>query len=478
MSSEISVNSPFILKGEGILEIVDGSVEFFGYLLKSGDKIRVPRGRMFPFLVRDSVRIIVRGGKLILPKAEIFPTEWFEFFELVAQKISAVDKKPFIIMVIGYIDVGKSSFILYFTNLLTRKGLRVGIIDADIGQSKIGPPGVIGGGVTERPILDVSDVSDFHGYFIGDKSPPGHLLQCVVGIKKVLDKLRDLCDVVLIDTTGLVFGGSGLALKLAKIEILDPSLIVLLEKGRECEHIFRVLKNIAEVIRLPAPKHIVATSREARIFLRELSFKKFISSVCVKEISLSFDEVSLHNVILGSGIPITNAKRIFSHNVKWAELSPNGFLIIVQQDSIHEDKDKIINTARKFLISLKTLYLTSELKMISIEEIKKSPLFSGLGDDEIINLSRILIRRRPEEIPIAVLPDDYYNNLYVGLLQADLDLVGIGIIKRIDFKQRKITLKVALKEGCTINDIRAIKVGYLRLTDDWKEIGKRKVGVG
>ena len=49
-----------------------------------------------------------------------------------------------IVLVIGAMDIGKSTFCRFLVERGVTSGLRVGFVDADVGQSQIGPPTTIG----------------------------------------------------------------------------------------------------------------------------------------------------------------------------------------------------------------------------------------------------------------------------------------------------------------------------------------------
>ncbi|RLE68608.1 MAG: hypothetical protein DRJ43_05280, partial [Thermoprotei archaeon] len=65
----------------------------------------------------------------------IIPKEW----EDLVSRIKPGD----VIMLLGGVDVGKSGLFAFLANKLVSAGMRVGLIDADVGQSDIGPVGTI-----------------------------------------------------------------------------------------------------------------------------------------------------------------------------------------------------------------------------------------------------------------------------------------------------------------------------------------------
>nr|MBP7139860.1 polyhydroxyalkanoate depolymerase [Caldisericia bacterium] len=142
------------------------------------------------------------------------------------------------LIVIGGSDSGKSTFILYLANEIFKIGKKVGVLDLDIGQSNIGPPGTIGFGIVRENLNNLSEIEPEKAYFIGGVSPKGNLLQLVVGSFKLLKEMeKKFLDYILIDTTGLVNGMIAEVLKHNKIEVLDPDYIIIFEDENEIDNL-------------------------------------------------------------------------------------------------------------------------------------------------------------------------------------------------------------------------------------------------
>ena len=89
-----------------------------------------------------------------------------------------------VILVVGSTDTGKSTFCRFLVEQGVSQGLRVGLVDADVGQSRIGPPTTIGLKIlSQNPHWDEIEADDL--YFVGWISPEGHLLQCVTGVRLI-----------------------------------------------------------------------------------------------------------------------------------------------------------------------------------------------------------------------------------------------------------------------------------------------------
>lgn len=170
-------------------------------------------------------------------------------------------------MVIGTSDTGKTTLVTRLAGALAARGLSVGVVDADLGQSEIGPPTTIGLGRVAGPLQRLAQAEVLALHFVGVTSPAANLLGAVVGSRRMLDRARSAgLQRVIVDTSGLVAGGLGRALKQAKIELLDPDLVVCLERAGECDHIVGIYAagGRPEILRLPASAQVRPRSAEDR----------------------------------------------------------------------------------------------------------------------------------------------------------------------------------------------------------------------
>ncbi len=184
------------------------------------------------------------------------PPSWQEIAEEILKQ------RPRRILVLGGVDVGKSTLCFYLLEQLVRAGLKVALVDADVGQKDVGPPTTVGlrhffGSLPEKRPLPAEKL-----YFVGSTTPVGHLLPLVVGTKKLCDLSQG--EITLINTTGLI-RGPGLALKVFKIESLEPDLILALERAQELEEILSGFRHRAirrlEVSPQAIPKGIAERRR-------------------------------------------------------------------------------------------------------------------------------------------------------------------------------------------------------------------------
>ena len=143
-------------------------------------------------------------------------------------------------VVIGDVDVGKTTLVTALANGLLARGFRVGIVDADVGQSEIGPPTTIGLGRVVRSLERPRDAELVALRFVGATSAARDVLAAVVGTASLAERAHAFgLERIVVDTSGLVRGDLGRRLKQAKIDRLGPDIVVALQREGECEPILR-----------------------------------------------------------------------------------------------------------------------------------------------------------------------------------------------------------------------------------------------
>ena len=209
----VDKDTTLLVEGPSKVRIVEGSGEVFGAYLGEGVEVEVDLLKAIPFYAVEKSVLEVYGGKVWAYSGSTIPNSWRE----VAEKI--VREGFTRIMVVGGVDVGKTGFITFLANKLLEEG-KVGVVDADTGQSIIGPPTTIGLGVVEKPIPLLSHVQLYDALFIGLTSPAGLFHRSVTATKLMADLAENIgCKKIIVDTTGWV-SGEGRDLKIFKTLVL------------------------------------------------------------------------------------------------------------------------------------------------------------------------------------------------------------------------------------------------------------------
>jgi len=207
------------------------------------------------------------------------------------------------IMVIGESDSGKTTFARYLFIQLCRCHGRVAFLDCDVGQSTLGLPTTLNLALSNGEPSAFPPTDHALSYFVGATSPRGHMLPTVIGARKLQEKAQELgAEAIVVDTTGLVSrAAGGGALKQWKIELLEPSVLVGLERGAELEHIlwpWRWDKRV-RVYDLPVSEYVSEKTRTERITHREEKFLRYFQQA--HTLRVSFREVVVFGIEMMAG---------------------------------------------------------------------------------------------------------------------------------------------------------------------------------
>jgi len=318
-------------------------------------------------------------------------------------------------IVIGSTDTGKTTLVQAMANEISSASRSCAIVDSDMGQSDIGPPTTIGLGAVHAPIEKMDQVEVIGIYFVGSISPKGHLLQTIVGTKRMVDKgIQMGFDHILIDTTGLVNGTLGQSLKGHKIEIVQPELIIFLQHKTECEYLIRRFTRFSKyppIVISPSKKIRKKTLTERREY-RKRAILDYFSCKYEKEVDL--DRLYLVDFPFFSGDPLKEKeKEAISKNIDewvlWAE-SIQEELHLVTIDPIPEIKEKFLK-----------------------EQTGKEHLYCYKLND--------------------------FKDILVGLYDNGGEFFSLGVVKDIDFYRKKALLEIAKER----KDICGIRFSRYRL---------------
>ena len=116
--------------------------------------------------------------------------------------------------------------------------------------------------------------------FVGSTSPQGHLLPLAGALARLRDRAHaEGSDLVVVDTSGMVSGIWGQLVKYYKVDMLEPDLVVGLQRGEELEPVLGVLQRFfgVEIVTLPVHPGVVPTSVEQRSEQRERAMANYFA---------------------------------------------------------------------------------------------------------------------------------------------------------------------------------------------------------
>ena len=229
--------------------------------------------------------------------------------------LTEIRSRPARIMLLGAVDTGKSYFAKFLVENLASPQSPVGYIDADLGQSTIGPPGTVGYVCFQHQPDDWDIPNPTHMQFVGTFSPGGHLLQTVMTVGKILDRIISASPRYLIlDTSGFITGSAALELKWNKLNLFRPDYVVAFQRSGELESVLHLVSARCDlkICRLPIYGGVKIRSREQRRQYREKRLKSYFAKSTVVE--LPIQKFTFYPIWFNRGISLTPEELAkFSH---------------------------------------------------------------------------------------------------------------------------------------------------------------------
>jgi polynucleotide 5'-hydroxyl-kinase GRC3/NOL9 len=187
------------------------------------------------------------------------------------------------VLFIGGLDAGKSTLARATAAYALRLGRTVAYLDADVAQKTVGPPATVGLKHVREPddlTFERLAHADALG-FVGSTSPQDHLLPMVGALSRLRDRANEEgSDLVVVDTSGMVSGIWGQLVKYYKVDLLEPDLVVGLQRGEELDPILGVIDRFfgTDVVSLPVHPAVVSTSVEERMAQRERAMARYFDT--------------------------------------------------------------------------------------------------------------------------------------------------------------------------------------------------------
>jgi polynucleotide 5'-hydroxyl-kinase GRC3/NOL9 len=268
------------------------------------------------------------GGKVEAVATFIEPSGWGGALEILQEAHT--------ILLFGAIDTGKTTFLMWLANTLRAQGQRIAIVDADVGQSSLGPPTTIGLGLVVQPFQSLRELTPAALYFVGSTSPRGHFLPVVIGTKRMVELAQRMAvDRVIVDTCGFIGEDGGQALKRYQIDLVRPDVVVCLQRASECEPILLAFRSCQRprILRLRASQACRRRDREERRVYRERSLRGYFAKP--KTVTLSWDDLNLIEVPVGGGAALDVERDLLHGQVRrpeilWAERREGDLHIFLQ----------------------------------------------------------------------------------------------------------------------------------------------------
>ncbi len=191
-------------------------------------------------------------------------------------------------MILGEVDVGKSTFCAFLANILHEHKVRTSIIDGDVGQADIGPPTTISSSTVHKPIFSLQELAPERSHFIGDTTPssvPSKLTRSIVSLRNRLQ----INQFTILNTDGWLREDAAVEHKLDLLDSVRPSLVLGLSLVDELDPILE--RTRFRNIRLEPSKYARTRTRQERKRAREEGYKRFFQGA--RDLDLKLSQIRL-----------------------------------------------------------------------------------------------------------------------------------------------------------------------------------------
>ena len=281
----LAPNNTLIIRGPATFRLLDGDAEVLGTLLSRDRKLAIGREKQLPVEARTEVDLEIllgKSGEIFEIEGSTIPASW----KMTAEALAEMEQGK--VMVVGMTDVGKSTLCTYLTNNLLQRGLSSAVVDADIGQSDIGPPTTIGSSVPTASISSLVDLKPEAIIFIGHTSPSQVETKIIDGLKRLSNRRQD--SLTIINTDGWVLDPEAISYKIRMIAATKPDLVVGLANGTELQPILS--GSGARSLSIDTAKEVLARSRSDRREIRTASYRRFLEGASTRAVSLQGVSIS------------------------------------------------------------------------------------------------------------------------------------------------------------------------------------------
>lgn len=307
------------LYGPMSVVVKSGCIDVHGKLTCAGDKFVVHRARNYVAIASSDCELDVNMVNDSQIQA-LDPSDPYLRKREIALELAKRGCKR--IVVLGCVDCGKTSFTTLMFNTLLASGLKPAVVDGDVGQADIGPPGFISMGYSENPVYWINELKPLLMKFIGDIKPQGYVHTVVNVIAKIVELVeRAGFNSVVVDTDGWVRDEYGILHKYALIEAIKPDAIVVF--GSELKGYFSRFRKLgASIYEIEAPIYRKVRSREERRMLRSLRYREFLENAQVLRISLEDVVVDGCSLLCGQEVDPSTISNFVEGKVLYASRLP------------------------------------------------------------------------------------------------------------------------------------------------------------
>jgi len=272
----VEAGRTLLIAGPASFELREGEASVLGAPLDSGRSI-VTRGKQTPIEVQaaSTFRISLgQGAAFNELDGSTIPISWREAVTALTNLAEGTA------VVVGGADTGKTTLCTFLANSLIRVGRRVSVVDADIGQTDLGPPTTMGAGEVTRQILSLSQIEPSERLFIGFTSPGRVKGKVLAYAKRLVARHAGPEKLVIVNTDGWVTGGEAVAYKAQMLEYVHADITLGIGNAADVSRILQARKGAALLV--SSPDMVKERTQLDRRELRALGYQKYLRGSTLK----------------------------------------------------------------------------------------------------------------------------------------------------------------------------------------------------
>jgi len=404
-----------LVDGPARVQILSGRAEVLGAEIEPEMSVIIRQGKRLPFEAHPKFEAeLFMGEEASCVETDIaaIPDSWRE-----AAKSILSEKRRITVLILGGIDSGKTGFCIYLANSALKADWKVAVMDCDLGQSDVGPPGTISLCFVQKPFVDLFTLFPDESVFVGVTSPSRAVNEVLNAAERLrAEALRKDGNLLVINTDGWIDDDDAVHYKVRLVETVDPDYIVAIQKSDELDLMISSLKG-RNILTVGSPESIKKRDRETRKLLRRFAYKKHLKGSRIRFFPLSWVNVE-------------------------------GSLNIENKTQLKEKIQKSLGTE---------ILCCEETSRNIILVLRKNTIL----DEEAVRKAEMELGKK-----LFVLREGDEKGLLVSLESPSGRMLGIGTIHSVDFRNMIIRIRTPVN-----GTVSKIKVGQIKLDQEGNEKG-------
>lgn len=272
----VEAGKTLLVAGPASVELLEGTASILGAPLDSG-KIAVTRGKQTPIETRSASSFRVSIGQdagFETLDGSTIPYSWHE----AGRALAEIEEGTAV--VVGGVDVGKTTLCTFLANRLASEHRRAAVVDADIGQTDLGPPTTMAAGNVNKPVPNLSLIEPSERLFIGSTSPSPVTSKVIRSIKKLIGRHTEPERLVIVNTDGWVDGAEAMEYKANMLREVQPDITLGIGDTARVSQIVEAARQAALLV--GSPDTIKERTRVDRKELRALGYRKYLANASIR----------------------------------------------------------------------------------------------------------------------------------------------------------------------------------------------------